>query len=57
VLIPGDRGYLRAMRLLPFAAAATKARLTLKRQLREPPCSRQASGKGLLILARARAQN
>ena len=28
-----DRGHLRAMRLLPFAAATDKARLTLKRQV------------------------
>ncbi len=28
-----DRGHLRAMRLLPFAAAADKAYLTLKRQV------------------------
>ena len=28
----GDHGHLRAMRLLPFTAAAVKARLTLKRQ-------------------------
>jgi hypothetical protein len=29
-----DRGHLRSMRLLPFAAAADKAYLTFKRQQR-----------------------
>jgi hypothetical protein len=47
--IPGHHGHLKAMRLLPFAAAAAKTRLTLMRQvdtvalcLRLPPVRSQA---------------
>lgn len=35
-----NRGHLRAIRLLPFAAAADKARLTLKRQMLLESCER-----------------